>query len=438
MVNKNIYSNIRPFLQRSHHLSYQKMKELHKVVHVMRRLVPERWGGTEGVVYHISRELIRQGVDCRIHCTAMFAPPGRDTMMNVPVFRYRYRFPWFGLSEEARQALRLKGGSPLSLSLFWGLMREKDASIIHTHVQHRLGGMARTAARLKGIPCVVSLHGGYFTLPQEQIDQMTQPFIGKLEWGKAFGALFGSRRVLDDADAIICVGQAEYDEVQCRFPDKTTFLLPNGVDVQYFADAEGGAFRKAYGFGTSDPIVLCVSRIDPQKNQLDLVRAFSRFAKAHPEHRLVLLGPVAVEAYRAEIDAEIIRMGLSERVRIVEGLCPDDPLLPSAYKAADLFVLPSVHEPFGMVVLEAWAAGVPVLASHVGGIAGFAVDRETALLVEPGNVDQLAAGMAELAASDTLCGALVHRAYEEVQAHYDWSMVTGRLRSIYEQIILAH
>ncbi|MDF7826100.1 glycosyltransferase family 4 protein [Pontiellaceae bacterium B12227] len=408
------------------------MPQLKKVVHVMRRFVPGKWGGTECVVFNTSRELIRRGAECPVFCTDMLAERGRHCLEEVPVYRFSYCFPWFFLSSAARQKLVLKGGSPLSLSLFFALLREKDISIIHTHVQHRLGGMARTVARLKKIPYVVSLHGGHFTLPPEQVEKMTAPFRGRPEWGKAFGALFGSRQVLDDADAIICVGQSECDEVRKRYPDKAVHYIPNGVDVDRFAEAEGELFRNKYGFQPLEKLVLCVSRIDYQKNQLGLVRAFADFSARQPAHRLVLIGPVTVESYRDEIKAEVVKLGLQDKVTLIEGLPPDSPLLPSAYKAAEIFVLPSLHEPFGIVVLEAWAAGLPVVASRVGGIPGFAVDGETILMAEPGTDDEFAAQMSLLANNVALRADLSRRAFGEVATHYSWPKIVDQVCAVYE------
>lgn len=409
------------------------MPPLKKVVHVVRRFAPDKWGGTECVVLNTSRQLMQRGTHSPVFCTDMLSEPGFQQVEKVPVYRFPYVFPWLFLSNSARKKLELKGGSPLSLLLFWSLMREKEISIIHTHVQHRLGGMARTAARLKKIPYVVSLHGGHFTLPQEQVDKMTAPFRGKPEWGKIFGALFGSRRVLKDADAIICVGQSECDEVRKRYPEKSVYYVPNGVDVKRFASADGELFRKKYGFQPLEKLVLCVSRIDYQKNQLGLVRAFSSFAEQHPEHRLVLLGPVTVEGYRDEINAEIQRLELSSKVRLIEGIPPDSLLLPSAYNAAEIFVLPSWHEPFGIVVLEAWAAGLPVIASAVGGIPGFAEEGRTILMAEPGNDSDFSACMTRLASDVNLRADLSRRAFGEVATHYDWPLIIDRVCKIYEQ-----
>lgn len=410
------------------------MAEIGKVAHIMRRFVPEKWGGTESVVFNVSRELIKQGIESSIFCTDMFARPGLQTLGNVPIRRYRYVFPWFGLSAEAKAKLRLKGGSPLSLPLFFGLLREKNLSVIHTHVQHRLAGMARTVAWLKGIPLVVSIHGGYFTVPDEQLEKMSEPFRGKLEWGKAFGWLFGARRVFNDAGAIVCVGENEYREVKRRYPFKNVFLVPNGVDVERFSSASAAAFRKTYGFQPEERIVLCVSRIDYQKNQVGLVRAFARFAKNHPDHRLVLIGAVTVEEYHQQVLAEIETLGLKKVVRIIPGLASGDPLLPSAYKAAEIFVMTPHHEPFGIVILEAWASGVPVVAYAVGGIPGFATDRVTSLLVEPDNEPQLIDRLSELAADAPLRSALSARAFTEASTRYGWPLVAERMQAIYRQI----
>ena len=121
--------------------------------------------------------------------------------------------------------------------------------------------------------------------------------------------------------------------------------------------------------------------------------------------------------------------------RIIPGLAPGDPLLPSAYKAAELFVLASHHEPFGIVILEAWAAGVPVVAYAVGGIPGFCTDLENALLVEPDNEVQLAACMARLAADEGLCMALSERAFKTAKTRYDWPVVVAQVQEIYGRVL---
>jgi glycosyltransferase involved in cell wall biosynthesis len=401
-----------------------------KVAHVMRRFVPDKWGGTESVVFNLARSYIRNGMASPVFCTDMFSHPGTDRFDGVPIHRFRYVFPWLFLGEEARAKLRLKGGSPLSFGLFRALWREPGLTIIHVHAQHRLGGIARTVARLRGIPYVVSIHGGYLTLPEEQAHKMQDPFRGKPEWGKAFGWLLGARRVLEDADAILCVGRDEQERMARRYGDKAHYV-PNGVCTDLFRNADAAAFRNHAGLRPGEKLALCVSRIDYQKNQLLLVRAFARFAATRPEWKLALIGAVTVEAYRDQILAEIEKAGLNGRVLLIPGFPPDDPRLPSAYKAADVFVLPTVHEPFGIVILEAWAAGVPVIASRVGGIPGFSHDGQDILLFEKDDENGLLERLVRLADDPPLGERLRDQAAREV-VRYDWAEVARHVCTLYE------
>jgi glycosyltransferase involved in cell wall biosynthesis len=411
------------------------MSKLHgTIAHVMRRFVPDKWGGTETVVFNLARELEKNGLSSPIFCTDMFAKTGAEKIDGVTVRRFRYCFPWFGLDEEAKSKLRLKGGSPLSLPLFFALLFQKNLTLIHTHVGRRLGGTARTVARLRRVPYVIHVHGGRHTVPQDQYDQMVAPVEGKFEWGKLFGLLFGSRRVFDDAAAILCVGQSEADEMRRRSPGRNIHYLPNGVHVQRFKEASPEAFRKTYGL-ENRKFVLCLSRIDFQKNQLMLVKAFAEFRQTHPDWKLVFIGSVSVEEYHRKIIAEIEQLGLKEAVLIIPGLKPDDPLLPSAYKAAELFVLPTANEPFGIVILEAWAAGTPVIATRVGGIPGFTTDGENILLSEDNDAAMLTAKMEQLAGSPELQDKLAKNGFAEVAAKYDWSAIAARVMTIYEEVL---
>jgi glycosyltransferase involved in cell wall biosynthesis len=402
------------------------------VAHVMRRFALDKWGGTETVVFNLARELETCGVHSPIFCTDMFSEPGEETIDGVDLHRFRYLFPWFCLGEEAKAKLRLKGGSPLSLPLFFALLRQKNLKLIHTHVGRRLGGMARTAAKIRRVPYVIHVHGGRHTVPQDQYDAMVAPVKGKLEWGKIFGLLFGSRRVFADADAVLCVGKSEAEEMRRRGQNNVHYL-PNGVHVQHFAAAVPEPFRKQYGLENT-PFILCVSRIDFQKNQRLLVRSFAEFRKTHPGWKLVLIGPVTVEDYHRRLLGDIDELGLRDAVLIIPGLRPGDPLLPSAYKAAELFVLPTSNEPFGIVILEAWAAGTPVIATRVGGIPGFTTDGENILLSDDGDAAMLTGKMEQLAQSPALRQTLTENGFSEVSSRYDWSAIAKQVLGIYEKI----
>lgn len=405
-----------------------------KVIQLLRRFVPQEWGGSESAVYHLCKELTAHQVDSPIYATDMLSKPGKDLYEGVKIKRFPYCFPWLNLQPEEHHQLALKGGSPLSASLFLALLMEPNLSLIHTHVPLRLGGMARTASRWRGIPYLVSIHGGHHTLPQEQTDQMLKPVSGKWEWGKVFGWLLGSRRVLEDAAAIICVGRDEYELMQKRYPSKKVRYIPNGVHCAAFASASGELFRTQYQISPNEKLILCVSRLDPQKNQLLLLRAFAQFSKRHPLYRLVLIGPVSVESYYTALRAEATRLGIEHKVVWILGYTPFDPLLPSAYRAAEFFVLPSLSEPFGIVILEAWAASLPVIASRVGGIPGFAKNEKNSLLFESGHEEELVEKMCRLAENAPLRESLALQGYAEVKT-YDWKAIAEQILELYREIL---
>lgn len=399
----------------------------------MRRFTLDKWGGTETVVFNLSRELEKAGLHSPVYCTDMFAKAGEEKIENVTLRRFRYCFPWFGLNEEAKAKLRLKGGSPLSLPLLFSLLFTRNLTVIHAHVGRRLGGIARTVAKIRRVPYVIHVHGGRHTVPQDQYDAMVAPVQGKLEWGKVFGFLFGSRRVFDDANAVICVGQSEADEMRKR-GQKNVHYLPNGVYVDHFSDADPELFRKEYGLENT-PFVLCLSRIDFQKNQRLLIRSFAEFKKTQPEWKLIFVGPVTVEDYHRQMLADIEQFGLTDSVLIIPGLRPGDPLLPSAYRAAEMFVLPTSNEPFGIVILEAWASKTPVIATRIGGIPGFTTDQENILLFEDNNAEKLTQQMDQLAADSALQSKLTQNGFTEVSAQYDWSAIAKRVMDIYTEVL---
>jgi len=121
---------------------------------------------------------------------------------------------------------------------------------------------------------------------------------------------------------------------------------------------------------------------------------------------------------------------LQEKVTFIQDLTPKDQSLYDAYKGADMLVLPSRHEPFGMVILEAWSAGVPVVASLTGGIGKIITHNHNGLVFENGEVMSLYKNMESLLNNENLRDKLIENAHIDVK-EYDWVQVANNLDSIY-------
>jgi glycosyltransferase involved in cell wall biosynthesis len=405
-----------------------------KIIQVPRRFVASEWGGTETTILQTSRALQRAGHEAAIFTSLALSDQRRETIQGVPVRRFPYSYPFLGLSAQDKRDMDKKGGNLLSLSLLLGLLREPGVDVLHAHTGKRVGGVVRTAARLRGIPYVVTLHGGFFEVPKGEMDQMLAPIQNRPEWGRVFGAFLGARRVLEDAAAVVCVGGDEYVAAQAKLPGQRVELIPNGVDCEAFAQGDAAGFRAAHGLATDRRIILCVSRIDYQKNQIGLVDALAQVATQVPTVHLVLLGPVTVAGYHERLLNRVRELGLTDRVTLIPGLRPDDPMLPAAYHAAEVFCLPSLHEPFGIVILEAWAAGRPVVASRVGGIPSFTQDGEDVIQAQPGDTADLAARLIQVMGDPRLAGRLAAAGQAKARRDYAWSAIAARLVDIYREL----
>ena len=408
------------------------------IAQLARRFAVDDWGGTETVIIEISKQLLALGHHTEILCTLATAPRPSEDIEGVAVRRVPYFYPFIGLSDEAKRTLDRKGGSPFSFALMKALMRFPDLDMIHLHTGTRLGAIGRYVAHKRRVPYVVSLHGAVFDVPQEEAASWTAPAKGSIEWGKVLGWWVGSRRLLDDAAAILCVGYCDSVLAQQRFPNKRVEYLPNGVNAARFATGDGPAFRAKHAIPPDAFVMLTAARIDIQKNQHFLARVFPEVLKTRPDAHLLLIGHVTNEAYYAELTQLIKDRGLGSHVTVIRGLSGRGQELVDAFHAADLFVLPSIHEPFGIVILEAWASGLPVIASRVGGIPTFVDHERDGLLFDSNNEQSFIEVFKPLASNPDLRAALASAGGRKAREQYGWDALTQRLVSIYEEAIHAN
>lgn len=406
-----------------------------RLVQIPRRFAAERWGGTETLVLETSRSLLARGHHVEVYTTQALSPVADDSIGGVRVRRFAHFYPYLGLPARRREELDLKGGNPFSLELWRALRRTPDLDLIHLHTGKRLGGIGRHVALSRRIPYVITLNGGAYDVPASEVEDLARPTQGALEWGKALGWWVGSRRVLDDAAAIVCVGRRERDLVAERHPGRRVVYLPNGVDGERFATGDGRAFRRDHGIAPEERVVLCVGRIDPQKNQLALVRQLPRWRAAVPGVRLVLLGPPTSPGYLERVVDGARALGVAGSLTVVPGLAPGAPAIADAYHAADVFALPSLHEPFGIVVLEAWAAGLPVVAPRTGGVPGFVRHGADALLVEPADDEAFASAVVRVLVDRELAETLARQGRARCGSEFSWTRLTAQLVELYEEVI---
>ncbi|MDP1848060.1 MAG: MSMEG_0565 family glycosyltransferase [Solirubrobacteraceae bacterium] len=227
-------------------------------------------------------------------------------------------------------------------------------------------------------------------------------------------------------DLVLCVSQPWIERLADEFGVDAR-LVRNGVDRDRFRAprdaAERAADRAALGLGDR-LTVLTVGGIEPRKGSLTLLEGFAKLRAEAPERDplLLVVGGATLFDYRDEIDrfAERARaLGVSEHVRVVGTVTPAE--LERHYRAADVFAFPSTKEGFGLVALEALAAGLPVVASEIDVFLTFLSHGESALLSPPGDGSALGSSLVGLARDPALRARLVAGGREVVDA-YGWDV----------------
>ncbi len=206
------------------------------------------------------------------------------------------------------------------------------------------------------------------------------------------------RRHLKWMDRVVCVSEGQAEKVRrwCGVPESRLHVIRNSARLAAFENPDPNARQKLRAcFSPSQDIseiVLAAGRLSPEKGFSVLIEAADSFLRNRPSAAVALFGEGVL---RPELEAGIRARGLSDRF-VMPGFRPDlDHLIP----AADVVVLPSFTEGLPNVALEASAAGVPVVATAVGGTPEVIADGETGWLVPPGNPAALAARMIELLAN---------------------------------------
>jgi D-inositol-3-phosphate glycosyltransferase len=242
--------------------------------------------------------------------------------------------------------------------------------------------------------------------------------------------------VIGCSDAILASCVAEADQLVRLYgaePSRVEIVAP-GVDHAFFSPGDRAGARTALqhldlGDG---PVLLFVGRIQPLKGLDVAVRALA--ALGRPDARLVVVGGASGAEGAAEVDRIeklAAELGVADQVRRVEPV--PHHLLSTYYRAADVVLVPSRSESFGLVALEAAACGTPVVAAAVGGLRTLVEHGRTGFLVERRDPEVFASYAEHVLESPALAAELSLRAARRAR-DYTWSIAAGRLRRVYGDI----
>ena len=252
----------------------------------------------------------------------------------------------------------------------------------------------------------------------------------------------GEKRVLSIADRIIVATLAEHSQLRFLYKanNNKLVIIPPGVDTCHFYPITADEAKQFIGLKPDDRMVLFVGRIEALKGVDTLIRAMSCL-KVKDMHRPVHLAIIGGEP---DVNAREMSMEMARLQKLCDELCLGQMVvflgkrgqdtLPYYYSAAEVLVMPSLYESFGMVALEAMACGTPVIASEVGGLGFLVQDGETGFTIPDGEPDKLCEKLSLLLTDHELRESMGRRA-ADYACSYDWERIAKQIVDVYEGLI---
>jgi len=290
--------------------------------------------------------------------------------------------------------------------------RERRPDLVHVVTEGPLGLSALTVARRMGLPVTSAFHTNFHA------------YSAHYGLGWLSGAIAGYLRFFHNRTALTLVPTDTLRRELAAQGFRHLEVLSRGVDTRLFNPQRRDATLRAHwGAGPSTPVVLYVGRLAPEKNLLELLRAFSALRARRPDARLVLVGdgPMCNELKRLRPDAVFAGTRRGEE-------------LAAHYASADIFLFPSLTETFGNVTLEAMASGLAVLAYDYAGAHELITHGENGLLAPFAATEDFVSEAAKLA--DLEWARTLGRAARRRAAAMDWSCVLDRFEALLMRVLL--
>lgn len=293
------------------------------------------------------------------------------------------------------------------------VIRENRIDIVHTHLYHaNLYG--RLAAHREGIPAIASVHNTY------KKGKWYRHLINRWLAKKTFVVTAGSEDVKRDLLKVD------------RIPKDKIVLLPNGIDLSRIeTQLNTSEAKQRLGFKENDIVIGTVGRTEEQKGHAVLLDAFSKLHKRPDGKRLKLL-LVGDGRLLPQLKETAERLGISEATCFPGNITR----LADIYRAIDIFTMPSLWEGLSLAMLEAMAAGLPVVATDVGGARDvLGNNSQWGLLVPAYDANALAGALARLLDNPTMAAEIATAGKQRVHANYSVASLAGKLADIYRMAL---
>ncbi|MFA6216176.1 MAG: glycosyltransferase [Candidatus Omnitrophota bacterium] len=379
-----------------------------KVAHVITRL---DWGGSPDIVRIICTHLDPAVYDVRLIMGETLHPCAR-TQAFLMDFTGRIK-----IVPHLKREIDLMHDLRAFMQLYF-LFRRERFDIVHTHTA-KAGALARMAAFLSGQPVIVHTPHGH-------------NFYGYFSKAVSYGIVLVEKFLSCFTDRIIALTELEKRDLityGVASADKVTVIY-QGLELSRYAGASSntGALRDAFGIGRDERVIGMVGRLEPIKGPEYFIEAAAEIAAKNSRIKFIIAGEGSL---KEKLQNRVLELGIKDKV-IFLGWRED---VPEIISLLDVLVLPSLNEAVGMVLLEAGAAGVAVVATKVGGVPEMVHDNQTGILVPAHNPASLAGAVNDLLADPRKRLEMGKAAQAWVQGRFKAEDMAGNLSILYQELL---
>lgn len=369
-------------------------------------------GGTEKQVVELAKRFDGSDFDLRLACLKVGGSmDDKETLSRFRISEYPIR-SLVGVGADV-QRLRLARD-----------LRRAGVRVLHSY-NFYANVFSIPAARLAGVPCVVASirdMGIYFTPMQERV----QKWVCRL------------------ADAVVVNAEAIRRRlIEQGYAAEKIHVIRNGLDMRRARAGAAASIDSEFGIPPGARVVLMLSRLNPQKGVEYLLEAAPRVLRCQPDAWFVVVGDVVMSRtvpglpqagdYRRELEARARRLGIADRV-VFTGVRTD---VGAFLDRAEISVLPSLSEGLSNSILESMAAGLPVVATRVGGTPELIAHRHNGLLVPPQDASALADAICAVLGNRFLARRLGEQARRHVERDFSFERMYAETAQVYRRILAA-
>ncbi len=375
---------------------------------------PRVVGGIAHVVSELSRALAQEGNEVEVITTMEEGLPEKEKAEGVVLHRvapYHGRpLDFFAWVHQLNLAM-LERGVCLSL--------EERFDAVHAH-DWLVAYAGRGIKHIFKTPLIASVHATEFGR-NNGLHSDEQRYIGEVEWSLTY-----------EAWRVICNSRFMCEEIESVFnlpPDKIS-IIPNGIRPAAFqVSAPDPAVRRKFA-AREEKIIFFIGRLVREKGVQHLLEALPAVRERFPNVRAVIAGR---GLYGEELHRLALHLGIDRHVTFAGYV--DEETRNQLYAHAEAAVFPSLYEPFGLVALEAMAAGTPVVVGDTGGFAETVAHGVNGIRVAAGSAAALAGGICALLGDPDLSRRLACRALQEMEEKYSWPSIARQYESMYQQVV---